>query len=102
MKHTWLTVPELAAVLKLSVVSVRRAYWKGHLPVIRIGRMVRFDLDQVRQAVQRNGHPVLPTVEHSEGTTGRASAGQGRRRAPHSPRTVKRGRNFHPNPRRSA
>ena len=92
MKSTWLTVPELAAVLKLSVVSIRRAYWKGHLPVIRIGRTVRFDLDQVRQAIQRNGHYVLPTVEHSEGMTRRATAGQGRRRAPNSPRTVRRGR----------
>jgi hypothetical protein len=34
-------------VLKLSVVSGRRAHWKGYLPVIRIGRMIRFDLDQV-------------------------------------------------------
>jgi excisionase family DNA binding protein len=93
MKSTWLTVPELAAVLKLSVVSVRRAYWKGHLPVIRIGRMVRFDLDQVRQAVQRNGHHVLPTVEHAEGVTGRATGGDSRRRAKaRRPRSVRRGR----------
>jgi excisionase family DNA binding protein len=51
MDTSWLTASELAAVLKVSVVSVRRAYWKGLLPVIRIGRIVRFDLDQVRAAI---------------------------------------------------
>jgi excisionase family DNA binding protein len=60
MDMPWLTASELAAALKLSVVSFRRAYWKGHLPVIRIGRMVRFDLDQVRQAIERNGHRYIP------------------------------------------
>jgi excisionase family DNA binding protein len=102
MKSTWLTVPELAAVLKLSVVSVRRAYWKGHLPVIRIGRMVRFDLDQVRAAIQRNGHRMLQTIDTPEGRTRRAPGGASRRReAAHSPRLVKRGRKFQPRPRRS-
>jgi len=100
MKSTWLTVPELAAVLKLSVVSVRRAYWKGHLPVIRIGRMVRFDLDQVRAAIQRNGHMPLQTVNRAEG--GRAPGGGSRRRdGQPSPRRVKRGRKFQPRSRRS-
>lgn len=56
MESTWLTAPELAAVLKLSVVSVRRAYWNGDLPVMRIGRIVCFDLNQVQAAIQRNGH----------------------------------------------
>jgi len=92
MKATWLTVPELAAVLKLSVVSVRRAYWKGHLPVIRIGRMVRFDLDQVRQAIQRNGHSPLRTLDKSEGRGRRATGGASRRRdGQPSPRLVNTG-----------
>ena len=102
MKSTWLTVPELAAVLKLSVVSVRRAYWKGHLPVIRIGRMVRFDLDQVRAAIQRNGHGQMVTVGTQEGRTRRAPGGASRRRdGQPSPRIVKRGRKFQPSTRRS-
>jgi len=102
MKSTWLTVPELAAALKLSVVSVRRAYWKGYFPVIRIGRMVRFDLDQVRQAIQRNGHGQMGTVNTLEGATRRAPGGASRRReAAPSPRLVKRGRKFQPRSRRS-
>lgn len=102
METSWLTASELAAVLKLSVVSVRRAYWKGYLPVIRIGRMVRFDLDQVRAAIQRNGHRMLQTVDRAEGRTRRAPGGASRRReAAPSPRLVKRGRKFQPRPRRS-
>ncbi|GKS63294.1 hypothetical protein YTPLAS72_05980 [Nitrospira sp.] len=101
MKARWLTVPELAAVLQLSVVSVRRAYWKGHLPVIRIGRMVRFDLDQVRQAIQKNGHGPLGTVDNLAGVTRRAPGGASRRRdGQPSPRLVKRGRKFQPRSRR--
>jgi excisionase family DNA binding protein len=97
-----LTVSELAAVLKLSVVSVRRTYWKGHLPVIRIGRMVRFDLDQVRAAIQRNGHGQMVTVHTQDGRTRRAPGGASRRReATPSPRLVKRGRKFQPRSRRS-
>lgn len=102
MKSNWLTVSELAAVLKLSVVSVRRAYWKGYLPVIRIGRIVRFDLDQVRAAIQRNGHHEGQTVDTQDGRTRRAPGGASRRReAAPSPRLVKRGRKFQPRPRRS-
>jgi excisionase family DNA binding protein len=102
MKATWLTVPELAAVLKVSMVSVRRAYWKGHFPVIRIGRMVRFDLDQVRAAIQRNGHGQMVTVDTQERATRRAPGGASRRReAAPSPRRVKRGRKFQPSIRRS-
>ena len=103
MDTTWLTTSELAAVLKVSVVSVRRAYWKGYLPVIRFGRMVRFDLDQVRQAIQRNGHHMLHTL-NANGVPGRrATGGASRRRdGQPSPRLVKRGRKFQSNVRRSA
>ena len=102
MKSTWLTVPELAAVLKLSVISVRRAYWKGYFPVIRIGRMVRFDLDQVRAAIQQNGHRPHHTIDIPKGQTRRAPGGVSRRReAAPSPRLVKRGRKFQPRSRRS-
>lgn len=103
MKASWLTVPELAAVLKLSVVSVRRAYWKGLLPVIRIGRMVRFDLEQVRVAIQRNGHGALGTVDTAGVPGRRATGGASRRRdGQPSPRLVKRGRKFQSQQRRSA
>ena len=102
MDTTWLTASELAAVLKVSVVSIRRAYWKGHLPVIRIGRIVRFDLDQVRAAIQRNGHGQMGTNDTLEGATPRATGGASRRRDGQlSPRIVKRGRKFQPSTRRS-
>ncbi|MDR4469957.1 MAG: helix-turn-helix domain-containing protein [Nitrospira sp.] len=101
MDTTWLTASELATVLKLSVVSVRRAYWKGHLPVVRIGRMIRFDLDQVRAAIQRNGHGRRKTVDLLEGPGRRAPGGASRRRdGQPSPRIVKRGRKFQPRMRR--
>lgn len=102
MDTTWLTASELASVLKVSVVSIRRAYWKGLLPVIRFGRMVRFDLDQVRAAIQRNGHRPLQTIDRAEGRSRRAPGGASRRReAAPSPRVVKRGRKFQPSKRRS-
>jgi len=102
MDTTWLTASELAAVLKVSVVSVRRAYWKGLLPVIRFGRMVRFDLDHVRQAIQRHGHHMLHTLNTPEGPERRATGGASRRRdGQPSPRLVKRGRKFQPRSRRS-
>ena len=94
MDTTWLTASELAAVLKVSVVSVRRAYWNGYLPVIRLGRMVRFDLDQVRQVIQRNGHYVLHSLNTTGGPGRRAPGGASRRRdGQSSPRIVKRGAN---------
>lgn len=102
MKSTWLTVPELAAVLKVSVVSIRRAYWKGLLPVIRFGRMVRFDLDHVRQAIERNGHHVLHNLNTTKVSGRRAPGGASRRRdGQPSPRIVKRGRKFQSRSRRS-
>jgi excisionase family DNA binding protein len=102
MDTAWLTVSELAAVLKVSVVSVRRAYWKGLLPVIRFGRMVRFDLDQVRLVMQRNGHHLLHTHNPAGAPGRRAPGGASRRRdGQESPRLVKRGRKFQPSPRRS-
>lgn len=101
METTWLTASELAAVLKVSVVSVRRAYWKGLLPVIHFGRIVRFDLDQVRQAIQRNGKHEGQAIDSQEGVTRRATGGASRRRdGPPSPRLVKRGRKFQPRIRR--
>ena len=50
MEQTWLTVDELAAVLKVSPKSIRRAYRKGEIPVDRFCRFVRFDLERVKEA----------------------------------------------------
>jgi len=94
MKVTWMTVSEIAAALKLSVVSIRRAYSKGDIPVVRIGRMVRFDLDHVRVVMQRKGEGLTVAGTRTD-LPRRATGGVSRRRAARpSPRAVKRGRNF--------
>lgn len=55
MKSTLLSVKELAVALGVSELSVRRAYLKGGIPGERICRMLRFDLDRVREAMRVNG-----------------------------------------------
>ena len=50
-----LSVKELATELGVSVDSVRRAYWKGQIPAFRICRMLRFDLERVRQLLSAKG-----------------------------------------------
>ena len=56
MKRSWLTAVELAAVLKVSVKSIRRAYRKGEIPVDRFCRFVRFDLERVKEALKAKGY----------------------------------------------
>ena len=55
MKRELLTVKELAAELRMSVKSIQRLYRKGDIPVEWVCRMARFDLAQVRSAMERNG-----------------------------------------------
>ena len=94
MKAPWLTIHELAQALKLSVRTVRRAYLSGVIPVERLFRAVRFDLDQVKEAMRRNGQGHFGEITTQQGES-RAPGGDSRRRAlPDSPRSVKRGRNF--------
>ncbi|MCS6297530.1 MAG: helix-turn-helix domain-containing protein, partial [Nitrospira sp.] len=42
MKALLLTIDQLAAILQISVKSIRRAYRKGEIPVDRFCRFVRF------------------------------------------------------------
>ncbi len=49
MKSTSLSAKELAQELGVSVQSIRRAYWDGLIPGYRFHKMLRFDLNQVRQ-----------------------------------------------------
>jgi excisionase family DNA binding protein len=98
MKKTWLTAKELAALLQVSIKTVRRAYRNGEIPMVRFRHMVRFDLEEVRRVVQQEAvRPSLRVVAPRERG---AIAGASRRRAPKSPRTVKRGRNFQGSTRR--
>jgi excisionase family DNA binding protein len=102
MEQTWLTVDELAAVLKVSPKSIRRAYRKGEIPVDRFCRFVRFDLERVKEALKAKGH--CPSfVELQEGREGQRSAtgGASRRRAQRPrPRLGKTGASIAQTPRR--
>ena len=98
-KKDLLTVKELAAELRMSPKSIQRAYRKEEIPVEWLGRMARFNLAQVRLAMVRNGRNRMRRLNGLSTSQG-ATAGQGRRRAPYSPRSVKRGRNFQGSKRR--
>ena len=56
MKSVWVTIQNPTAVLKLHIVSCRRAYWKWPLPVLHIERMMRLNLNQVREPIQQKGY----------------------------------------------
>ena len=78
MEQIWLTVDELAAVLKVSPKSIRRAYRKGEIPVDRFCRFVRFDLERVKAAPCRPTGMVRPLLSPREAGT----AQRDRRRKP--------------------
>ena len=100
MKKTWLTIDELAVELQVSVKSIRRAYRKGQIPVERICRFVRFDLDRVKAAMQGNGLGQSPFTSRQQGQRS-ATGGDRRRRAQRtSPRLGKTGASIAQTPRR--
>jgi excisionase family DNA binding protein len=101
MEQTWLTVDELAAALKVSPKSIRRAYRKGEIPVDRFCRFVRFDLERVKEALQAKGHgPSLVGSTRKRGPRS-AQGGASRRRAQRpSPRLGKTGASIAQTPRR--
>ncbi len=99
MKKAWLTVDELAAELKVSVKSIRRAYRRGQIPVERICRFVRFDLERVKAAMQGNGQGQFPFSTRMQGQRS-ATGGDSRRRAQRtSPRLGKTGASIAQKPR---
>ena len=55
MKSPSLSAKELAQELGVSVQSIRRAYWDGLIPGYRFQKMLRFDLNQVRQILLERG-----------------------------------------------
>ena len=91
MKALLLTIDQLAAILQISVKSIRRAYRKGEIPVERICRFVRFDLERVKAAMQGNGQG-RPSVSTRKQMRRSAAGGDSRRRTqPTSPRLGKTG-----------
>lgn len=55
IQTAWLTTVELASALRVSVKTIRRAYLNGEIPVERIFRVVRFDIEKFKEAMRRNG-----------------------------------------------
>ncbi|QPD02607.1 MAG: hypothetical protein Nkreftii_000381 [Candidatus Nitrospira kreftii] len=47
------SVRELAALLRVSTDTIRRAYRRGDLPAIRAKTALRFDLEEVHRLMQR-------------------------------------------------
>ena len=100
MEQTWLTVDELAAVLKVSPKSIRRAYRKGEIPVDRFCRFVRFNLERVKEALEAKGHRSSLVVSQKKKGQRSATGGASRRRAQRtSPRLGKTGASIAQKPR---
>ena len=91
-----LTGKQLAMKLNVHITTIRRACRNEHIPYERLGKLYFFDLDRVRQAMQRNGADVLRA-----GDGLRATGGASRRRAqPTRPRLGKTGASIAQTPRR--
>ncbi len=100
MEQTWLTVDELAAVLKVSSKSIRRAYRKGEIPVDRFCRFVRFDLERVKEALKAKGHSLTFVGSTRKDGQRSATGGGSRRRAQQTrPRLGKTGASIAQKPR---
>ena len=98
MKRVWMSVKQLAEEYGVSADSVYRAYRNGDIPGHQMARIIRFNLDEVRQATKKRAK-AMPNRRCQRG----AIDGDSRRRAkPSSPRSVKRGRNFQKSTRRRA
>ena len=98
MKRVWMSVKQLAEEYGVSADSVYRAYRNGDIPGHQMARIIRFNLDEVRQATKKRAK----AMQNSH-CTKRATGGDSRRRARTiSPRSVKRGRNFQKSTRRRA
>ena len=48
-----ISVKELAAALGVSDDTIRRAAWRGTIPSFRIGKILRFDMEAVRETIQQ-------------------------------------------------
>jgi excisionase family DNA binding protein len=76
MKTPLLCVKELAAELGVSVETIRRAVKSNNIPWYRIGKLLRFDVEAVREAMRRRGE-----VHYRKARAAGAPGGDSRRRA---------------------
>jgi len=95
-----LTAKELATALDVHITTIRRAYRSKRIPYERLCKLYFFDLEKVRSAMRRDGFDLLELRE--SGTAERDRRRQPATRPAESPRSVKRGRNFHGSSRRIA
>ena len=100
-KKELLTVKELAAELRMSVKTIQRAYREGEIPVQWLRRMARFNLAQVQRAMERNGQSRMLRLNSKSTVQGAIVGARPTTRPATSPRSVKRGRNFHGSSRRN-
>jgi len=96
MKRRFLSVKELAEELGVHEDTIYRAHLKKLIPVKKVCKVLRFDLDKVLKAFAAHA-----SDKRQKPSTRRAIAGASRRRAAKKrPRSVKRGRNFQGSTRR--
>jgi ribosome-binding protein aMBF1 (putative translation factor) len=96
MKRRFLSVKELAEELGVHEDTIYRAHLKKLIPVKKVCKVLRFDLEIVLKALGEHASDTRPK-RSSKRATGGASR---RRAAKKSPRSVKRGRNFQGSSRR--
>ena len=53
----WITAEELASFLKMPIASVWRLSRSGQIPSYRLGRLMRFDIAEVRDALKVEVRP---------------------------------------------
>ena len=96
MKRRFLSVKELAEELGVHEDTIYRAHLKKLIPVKKVCKVLRFDLEIVLRALDEHASAKRPKQ-----TKQRATGGGSRRRAQQKrPRSVKRGRNFQGSSRR--
>ena len=63
-----ISIKELAALLRVSTDTIRRAYRKGEIPAIRVRTALRFDFDEVRRCMQRKAEALHKTKGEGKGS----------------------------------
>jgi excisionase family DNA binding protein len=76
MKTTHLSIKELAAYIRVSTDTIRRAVRRGEIPATRVRTALRFDLQEVHTYMQRNAAARfgVRSTRAPGGTAGRAQA----------------------------
>jgi len=80
MQRTLLSVKEIAQTLGVRSQSIRRAYWRGDIPVYRITKILRFDLARVQRIFLAKG--LLTIVRPLSARPPAIAGGAPRRTAP--------------------